>query len=83
MTALKDAPHLRSPYGGDGSAEDDERTTCHTEIRNDQPSEDLGMLFIPELGLLVKIHRDEKGLYVHLPRFGTRRFYLKEMVKHE
>ena len=75
---MKDAPQTRSPYGGDGSAEYDERTTCHTEIRNDQPSEDLGMLFIPELGLFVKIYRDNRGLYVYLPRFGTRKFYLKE-----
>ena len=69
---------MRSPYGGHGSAEYDERTTCHTDIRNDQLPEDLGMLFIPELGLLAKIHRDEKDLYAYLPRF-----YLKEMVKRE
>jgi len=37
-----------------------------------------GMLFIPELGLLVKIHRDTKGEYVHLPRHGSKKFYLKE-----
>jgi len=35
---LEDAPHMRSPYGGHGSAERDERTTCHTE----KPSGDGG-----------------------------------------
>jgi len=42
-------------------------------------SEDLGMLFIPELGLLVKIHRDENGEYIHLPGHGSKKFYLKEV----
>jgi len=41
-------------------------------------SKDLGMLFIPELGLLVKIHRDKRGEYVHLPGHGSKKFYLKE-----
>ena len=39
------------------------------------------MLFIPELGLLVKIHRDTKGEYVHLPGYGSKKFYLKEDSK--
>ena len=30
-------------------------------------SEDYGMLYIPELNLLVKIRKDEEGLYVRLP----------------
>ena len=36
------------------------------------------MLFILELGLLVKIHRDEKGEYIRLPGHGSKKFYLKE-----
>ena len=44
-------------------------------------SEDLGMLFIPELGLFAKIHRDEKGEYIHLPGYGSKKFYLKEASK--
>lgn len=44
-------------------------------------TKDLGMLFIPKLGLLVKVHRDENGLYVHLPGSGSKKFYLKEASK--
>jgi len=40
-------------------------------------SEDLGMLFIPELGLLAKIYRDAKGEYIILPR-SKKKHYLKE-----
>ena len=41
-------------------------------------SEDLGMLFIPELGLLVKIQEDAKGEYVVLPG-SKKKHYLKEV----
>ena len=44
-------------------------------------SEDLGMLFIPELGLIVKIHQDERGEYVHLLGYGSKKFYLREVSK--
>ena len=30
----------------------------------------LGMLYIQELGLAVKIHRDNEGLYIYLPSHG-------------
>jgi hypothetical protein len=33
----------------------------------EKPEPDLGMLFIPELHVLCKIHEDRKGLYIHLP----------------
>jgi len=45
-------------------------------------NEDLGMFFIPELGLLTKILKDKNGLmYVHLPKHGTKKFYLGEEEK--
>ena len=34
-------------------------------------------LFIPQLGLIVKIHRDKRGEYVHLPGHGSKKFYIK------
>lgn len=38
---------------------------------------DLGMLFIKELGCIVKIYRDSKGLYVKLPSEHGRKAYLE------
>jgi hypothetical protein len=43
-------------------------------------AEDLGMLFIPDLHVIVKVYKDEKGEYVELPRCGERKFYLKQNV---
>ena len=43
-------------------------------------AEDLGMLFIPDLHVVVKVYKDEKGKYVKLPRCCGRKFYLKQNV---
>jgi len=43
---------------------------------------DHGMLYIPELNLLVKIHKDEKGFYVRLPS-KKGKFRLEEMRGNE
>ena len=46
--------------------------------------DDLGMLFLPDLGLLTKILKDKNGLmYVHLPKHGNKKFYLGEEEKKE
>lgn len=40
---------------------------------------DRGMFYIPELGLITRIHQDENGfLYVNLASHGDMKFYLGE-----
>ena len=38
-------------------------------------------LFIPQLGVIVKIHRDKHGEYVHLPNHGKQKFYIKPIKR--
>ena len=41
---------------------------------------DLGMMFLPHLNLLVKVHADKKGEYVVLPA-SKKKLYLKKCVR--
>lgn len=45
---------------------------------------DHGMLFIPKLHLITKIHQNADGFeYVHLPKHGKKKFYLGDPQKND
>ena len=44
--------------------------------KNVHQENDFGMLFIRELGVIVKVHQDSKGKFVKVPKLG--KCYLNE-----
>ncbi len=47
--------------------------------KNVHQENDLGMLFIKELGLFLKIHQDSKGKFVNVPKHG--KCYLSQEIE--
>ena len=39
-------------------------------------SEDLGMMYLPTLGILTKVYKDKKGMYIKLPA-SKKKFYFE------